>query len=118
MDLDRGVDLLALLVEGNQLRGGVNLDEQGEALLPFDLDLFGLGGGDVAIHLEHASRVVAADVLHVDPGAVGALAVALGHLLNPFAGNGTAIGGAAFNGDTEEFGLGCHGRSPWVAGKW
>ncbi|MNQ58493.1 hypothetical protein D3C85_727010 [compost metagenome] len=105
VDLDGGVDLLALLVEGDQLRGGVNLDEQGQALLALQLDLLGPGGGDVAVHLEHAVGVPAADVLHVDAGAIGALVVALGHLLDPVAGDGAAIGGPAFNGDTEEFGL-------------
>ncbi|MNF67405.1 hypothetical protein D3C84_492170 [compost metagenome] len=108
VDLDRGVHLLALLVQFDQLRGRVNLHEQGQAFLALDGDLFCLGGGDVAVHLEQAVGVDTPDVLHIDPGAVGGLVVALGHLLKPFAGDGAAIGRAPFYGNTEKFGL-CHG---------
>ncbi|MCY1546691.1 hypothetical protein D9M68_827030 [compost metagenome] len=99
LDLDGGVDLLSLLVQGEQGFGRFDLGEQGELLLAVDFDLFGLQGQYVAIGTELATWPHGAVVLTVQAGAVGVGAVLSSHFLDPAALDLAAIGGGALNSD-------------------
>src|SRR5690606_36706989 len=95
LHLDGGVNLLPLLVQGDQRFGGFDLGEQGQLLLAGDLDFLSLHGQHVAVAAKHGIRGGPLDVFAVHAGTVGVAAVGGGDVLDPAALDFAAVRGRA-----------------------